>query len=224
MEESKMMIKEELIQGAIRAVTTYNVKAAKEIAQESINAKVSPIEMIQDGFTKAMVEIGDKYGEGKLFLPHVVAAANAMEAGVAVLTPEIERLGTAGKQKTLGTVAIGTIEGDVHCIGKDITAIMLKVAGFDVINLGRDVPYDKFIEEARNGANFIGSSALMTTTMAGQLRIEEALKVAGLKGKVKTMVGGAPVSQEWADKIGADIYGKNSTEGVNKCLSAVGKG
>jgi methylmalonyl-CoA mutase cobalamin-binding domain/chain len=121
-------------------------------------------------------------------------------------------------------VVIGTIEGDIHDIGKGIVATLLRVYGFEVYDLGRDVPIQKFIETAREvGADIIGTSALMTTTQVGQKILEEELKKAGLRDKVKTMVGGAVATQRWADKIGADAYGENAEQAVKKALELVGR-
>jgi trimethylamine corrinoid protein len=138
-----------------------------------------------------------------------------MSAGVAVLTPELEKRGSETKSK--GKVVIGTIEGDIHSIGKDIVATMLKIAGFQVIDLGRDVAINAYVEKAKEvGANVVASSALMTTTMVHQIQIEEQLKEAGIRDSLKTMVGGAPVTQDWATKIGSDVYGENATDVVAK--------
>ncbi|NLT38810.1 MAG: dimethylamine corrinoid protein 3 [Methanomassiliicoccus sp.] len=216
-----MATKDEIVQKAKLSVLGYNKKGAAEVAKESIMNNIDPLIVIQDGFTPAMAIVGEKYNQGTLFLPHVVAAADAMQAGIAVLVPEIKKKGSSNLMKSKGVVAIGTIEGDVHSIGKDIVAVMLTVDGFDVTNLGKDVPIDSFIKAAKNGAEFIGSSSLMTTSMVNQLKIEEAMREEGLKGKVKTIVGGAPVTQAWADKIGADIYGENSSDAVRKLEAAI---
>jgi trimethylamine corrinoid protein len=126
------------------------------------------------------------------------------------------------KTTTLGTVIIGTIEGDIHSIGKDIVASMLNIAGFEVVDLGRDVAIKTFIEKAKElKPDIVATSALMTTTMVNQIQIEEQLKEAGIRDRVKTMVGGAPVTQDWADKIGADVYGENATDAVNKVKAAI---
>lgn len=210
-----MATKEEIIAKAKAAILDFDDEAAEAVAQESLDADVNPAELIQDGFTAAMTEIGDQFEAGTLFLPHVIAASEAMSAGVAILTPELERLGSEAENK--GTIVIGTIEGDIHSIGKDIVATMLKIAGFKVIDLGRDVPIKKYVEEAKDvGADVVASSALMTTTMVNQIQIEEQLKEAGIRDSLKTMVGGAPVTQDWATKIGADVYGENATDVVSK--------
>ena len=216
-----MASKEEIIAKAKNAVLEYDQDAAVEAANEAIKAGISPVEVIQNGFTKAMNEVGDKYEAKQLFLPHVIAASETMTAGINVLTPQLEKMGVK-EGAGLGTVVIGTIEGDIHCIGKDIVAIMLKIAGYNVHNLGRDVPVKEFIDSAvKYKANVIGSSALMTSTMVNQIRIEELLKEEGLRDKIKTMVGGAPVTQAWATQIGANLYAENASDTVNKLKAAL---
>lgn len=216
-----MATKEQIIADAKNAVLEYDAEAAVEAAKASVKAGISPVEVISGGFTAAMNEVGALFGEKKLFLPHVIAAAEAMTAGIDILTPELEKQGVK-EGPGIGTVVIGTIEGDIHSIGKDIVAIMLKIGGFKVLNLGRDIPIREFIEAAKkNDANVIGTSALMTSTMVNQIKVEELLKEEGLKSKIKTMVGGAPVTQAWADQIGADLYAENATDTVNKLKAAL---
>ncbi|MCL7412412.1 MAG: methyltransferase cognate corrinoid protein [ANME-2 cluster archaeon] len=210
-----MATKDEIIAKAKAAVTNFDNDAAEAAAQEGLDAGISPVEIIQEGFTTAMNEVGDQFEAGSLFLPHVIAASEAMTAGVNVLTPALEALGSEMESK--GKIVIGTIEGDIHSIGKDIVATMLKIAGFQVYDLGRDVPINDYVKKAKEvGAQVVASSALMTTTMVSQIQIEEQLKEAGLRDSLKTMVGGAPVTQDWADKIGADIYGENASDVVTK--------
>lgn len=210
-----MVTQEELNKKGKAAVMDFDDEAVEEVAEECIKAGLDPVSLIQNGFTPGMNEIGDQFEKGIVFLPHVIAASNAMTAGVKTLTPVLEK--STSKMDAKETVAIGTIEGDIHSIGKDIVATMLKIAGFNVIDLGRDVPLNNYVEAAKNGAQIIASSALMTTTMVLQMKLEELLKDAGVRDKVKTMVGGAPATQEWANKIGADIYAEDSSEAVIKC-------
>ena len=210
-----MATKDEIIAKAKEAIANFDNDAAAAAAQEALDAGISPVDIIQDGFTTAMNEVGDQFEAGTLFLPHVIAASEAMTAGVDVLTPALEALGAETESR--GKIVIGTIEGDIHSIGKDIVATMLKIAGFEVFDLGRDVPIASYVEKAKEvGAQVVASSALMTTTMVSQIQIEEQLKEAGLRDSLKTMVGGAPVTQDWADKIGADVYGENASDVVTK--------
>jgi trimethylamine corrinoid protein len=215
-----MASKEEIIARAKEAITEFDDEIAAEVAEEALAAGIDPVELIEKGFTAGMQEVGQQFEQGKLFLPHVLAAAEAMNAGIEVLKPEMER--RKSQTKNLGTVVIGTIEGDIHSIGKDIVASMLNISGFKVVDLGRDVPIKKYVEAVKEyKPQVVASSALMTTTMVYQIQIEEQLKEAGVRDSVKTMVGGAPVTQDWADKIGADIYGESANDAVSKVKAAL---
>jgi len=210
-----MVTKAEIIEKAKEAILEFDDEAAETVAQEALDAGINPAELIEEGFTAAMTNVGERFGAGELFLPHVIAAADAMQAAINILTPELEKMSAQTKSKA--TVVIGTIEGDIHSIGKDIVATMLKIAGYKVVDLGRDVPIKKYVEKARElKADLVASSALMTTTMVSQIQIEEQLKESGLRESLKTMVGGAPVTQAWADKIGASIYAENAADAVTK--------
>lgn len=210
-----MATKAEIIAKAKAAILDFDEEVAEEVANEALKAGVNPAELIQDGFTAAMTEVGDQFEAGTLFLPHVIAASEAMSAGVKVLTPALEKMG--GEAESRGKVLICTIEGDIHSIGKDIVATMLKIAGFKVYDLGRDVAIKEIVSKASEiKPNVVATSALMTTTMVNQIQVEEQLKESGLRAGVKTMVGGAPVTQAWADKIGADIYAENAADAVTK--------
>ncbi len=216
-----MASKEEIIAKAKEAITEYDEEMAEEAANEALKEGIDPVEIIEHGFTEGMQEVGEQFEQGTVFLPHVLAAAEAMKAGIEVMKPEMERRKSKTEKK--GTIVIGTIEGDIHSIGKDIVASMLNIAGFEVVDLGRDVPIKTFIEKAKElKPEFVASSALMTTTMVNQIQIEEQLKEAGIRDQVRTMVGGAPVTQDWADKIGSNIYGENATDAVNKIKAALG--
>jgi trimethylamine corrinoid protein len=208
---------------AIKAVMSYDQKAAAEIAKEAIANKADLVNLIQDGFTVGIQQVGDLFQAKKLFLPHIMAAANAMNAGVDLLTPELEKIGqNAGEG--LGNFVICTIEGDIHSIGKDIVAIMLKVAGFNVNNLGRDIAVKDIVATVKNEKpKAVGTSALMTSTMVNQKTFEELLKEEGVRDKVITNVGGAPVTQQWCDEIGADVYSENASDCVSKMVAAVKK-
>ncbi len=215
-----MANKDAIIAKAKDAITDFDDELAAEVAAEALAAGIDPVELIEKGFTAGMQEVGEQFEQGTLFLPHVLAAAEAMNAGIEVIKPEMEK--RKSQTKSLGTIVIGTIEGDIHSIGKDIVASMLNIAGFKVVDLGRDVPIKTFVEKAKEiKPQIIASSALMTTTMVNQIQIEEQLKEAGIRGQVKTMVGGAPVTQDWADKIGADLYGESATDVVNKVKAAL---
>lgn len=167
----------------------------------------------------AMSDVGVLFERGKLFLPHVLSAAAGMKNAMTILDEELKADAGAGVAK--GVAVMGTVEGDVHDIGKSICSTMLQCAGFEVRDLGRDVPLKNFVEECRNGANFCGMSALMTTTMTGMKTVIDELKAAGLRDSVTVMVGGAPITQGYADKIGADIYGESASETTRKAQAVV---
>jgi dimethylamine corrinoid protein len=177
---------------------------------------LDPLRVINQGFTPGMRAVGDLFERGTMFLPEVILASEAMVAAVAILEASLP---SEQREKQAGIAVLGTIEGDVHDIGKGIVATLLRVYGFAVHDLGRDVPLSSFVEKAREThAHIVGSSALMTTTMVGQKTLEKMLREAGLRDQVKTMVGGAVVTQYWADKIGADAYAENAQEAVQKAL------
>ncbi|HII01175.1 TPA: dimethylamine corrinoid protein 3 [Methanosarcinaceae archaeon] len=208
-----MANKEELIQELSDAIISCKkdvVLAAVEKAKEVME----PAEIIDKGLAAGMNEVGVLFERGKLFLPHVMMAADAMTAGVAVLEADMPE---GSESKKIGVIVNGTVEGDVHDIGKSIVSTMLQSAGFEVHDIGRDVPLRNFIEKAKEvKANMIGFSALMTTTLPGQKEVIELLKEEGMRENVKVMVGGAPATQAWAEKIGADCYAENASEAVAK--------
>lgn len=208
---------------AYTAVMKYDVEGSKKAANDAVAQGADLVAVINNGYTKAITEVGDLFGQKKLFLPHIMAAAGALTAGMEIIEPELAKQG--GDVGTgLGTVVICTIEGDIHSIGKDIVAIMLKVAGFDVKNIGRDVALDTIVQACiDNKADAVGTSALMTSTMVGQKTFEEKLKAAGIRDKLLTNVGGAPVTQQWADEIGADLYTENATDASAKFAAAFEK-
>ena len=208
-----MASKEELLQELSESI----VSCKKDRVIDAVNkAKevMEPSEIIEKGLAAGMNEVGILFERGKLFLPHVMMAADAMTAGVEVLK-DLMPEGASGSK--LGVIVNGTVEGDVHDIGKSIVSTMLQSAGFEVYDIGRDVPIKNFIEKAKEvNADMIGVSALMTTTLQGQRDVIELLKEEGLRDKIKVMVGGAPATQAWADKIGADCYAENASEAVAK--------
>jgi trimethylamine corrinoid protein len=212
---------EDICARAKAAVMAYKVPDAKKIAEEAVaSPDVDLVTVIQEGYSAGITEVGKLFDAKKIFLPHMMAAANAMTAGMDVIVPEIEKRG-GSVGEGLGNLVICSIEGDIHSIGKDIVAIMLKVAGFNVFNIGRDVPLGQIVQACKdNNAVACGTSALMTSTMVGQKTLEEMMVKEGLKGKCKTNVGGAPVTQQWADEIGADIYSESANDAVAKFTAA----
>ena len=210
------MTEQEILEAATQAVVAADEDKAVEVAKEAVALGLDPLKVINQGFTPGMRVVGDLFERGTMFLPEVILASEAMVAAVAILE---ESLPEDQREKQVGTVVLGTIEGDVHDIGKGIVATLLRVYGFQVHDLGRDVALTTFVDKVKEtGAGIVGSSALMTTTMVGQKALEKMLKEAGLRDQVKTMVGGAVVTQYWADKIGADAYAENAQEAVAKAL------
>jgi len=212
--------KEELLKEAIDVIIRYDKSKAEEIAKRALAERMDPVEVINKGFKVGITQVGDLFGRGEIFLPELIQAAEAMKVAVSILTDALSE----DKREKKGKVVIGTVEGDVHDIGKSLVVSLLQANGFEVYDLGRDVPIQKFIEKAQEvNADIIGSSALLTTTMEGQRKIEEELRKAGLRDKFKTMVGGAPVTQRWADRIGADAYAEDATVAVKKAQELLSK-
>ena len=213
------MSKEDLLKEARQAVMEGDEEAAEAMAQKVIAEGINPVEIINEGLSPAMTEVGDGFANEEIPLPGVLVAAEAMTKAIKIMEPHIPKEDVAEK---LGTVVIGTIEGDIHDIGKRIVATMLKVYGFEVHDLGRDVPIDVFVEKAKElKPDILGSSSLMTTTMGGQKILEEKLREAGIRDNFKTMVGGAATTQEWANKIGCDCYAEDANDTVLKAKELI---
>lgn len=200
----------EILEDLRRAIEMWNVPMAKSAAQAAVDAGMEPSKAIENGLAKGMVTISALFDEAKIYLPQVLAASNAMEAAIKVFEPLMRGAGSYSK----GIVVLGTVHGDVHEIGKNVIAAMLRGAGYTVRDLGRDVPLENFVEAAKeHKAAVIGASALMTTTMAGQRTIVELVKEEDLE--VKTLFGGAPCNEEWVRRIGGDAYCPSGAEVVH---------
>lgn len=213
------MSKEDLLKQARQAVMEGDEEAAEAMAHKVIAEGINPVEIINEGLSPAMTEVGDGFANEEIPLPGVLVAAEAMTKAIEIMEPYIPKEQIA---KTLGTVVLGTVEGDIHDIGKRIVATMLKVYGFEVHDLGRDVPIDVFVEKAKElKPDILGSSSLMTTTMVGQKILEEKLRAAGIRDNFKTMIGGAATTQEWADKIGCDCYAEDANDTVLKAKELI---
>ena len=201
----------EIFAAAVDAILKGDADKAVETARKGLGEGIDPVILINEGFIPGINQVGDMFGSGKLFLPELILSATAMQSATDIINEAIPE----GEGQARGRFVIGTVEGDVHDIGKTIVVSLLKANGFEVMDLGRDVAADRFIEEAdKFNADIIGTSALLTTTMEGQRRLEDELKKAGLKERYKTMVGGAPVTQRWAKRIGADAFAENASEAV----------
>ncbi|MGN1389320.1 MAG: corrinoid protein [Bulleidia sp.] len=199
------------MQKCFNAIVEADEDMATEAIEEGKDEGLTAVEMLQEGFSKGMNELGDQFGRGEIFLPELIFATEVMKIATDAVDEELEGQGQDAEKA--GVVVIGTVEGDVHDIGKGICVSMLKASGLDVYDLGREVPAETFIEKAKEvHADIIGSSALLTTTMTVQQTIEEKLEEEGMKGKIKTMVGGSPVTRRWADKIGATAYSEDASE------------
>jgi len=192
----------------------------KKIVEEAVKNKVPVKEILNDGLIGAMNVVGVKFKNCELFVPEVLMAAKAMKVGIGVLKPLLDKSDTL----SIGKVVIGTVKGDLHDIGKNLVAMMVEGNGFEVIDVGVDVPPEKFVEAVKsNKANLCMMSALLTTTMPAMKQTIDAFKEAGLGGKVKTMIGGAPVTQSFANSIGADGYGSNAAAAVDVAKSLLAK-
>jgi len=212
---------EELFQTMAQSVIDGEDEEAETLARQVIEQGLDPLEAINKGFVAGLDEVGEEYGCGEMFLPDLVLAAEAMKAAMAVLEPELARRGAS--RQILGTVVIGTVEGDIHDIGKTLVATMLSASGFKVHDLGVDVPLPTFVEKAGEvQADLIGLSALLTTTMVKQKLLIESLEEAGLRPKIKVMVGGAPVTRSWADEIGADGFSEDAIGAVGVARQLMG--
>jgi corrinoid protein of di/trimethylamine methyltransferase len=195
---------------------------AERLAWQSLEAGIDPLEAINKGFVIGVSYVGDQFSCGEMFLPDLVMAGDAMKRAVSVLEPEMTRRGT--QRAILGKIVLCTAEGDIHDIGKTLVGTMLSASGFEVYDMGVDVPIDRLIEKARQvGADLIGVSALLTTTMAKQKTVVEKLKASGLHPAIKVMVGGAPVTKEWAHQIGADGFSEDAIGAVGVAKDLMGK-
>jgi trimethylamine corrinoid protein len=199
---------DELVQAVIDGDEEEATVAAANVVQAGV-----PIDTVIEALTAGMREIGDQFARMDIFLPEMMMAAQAMKAAMAVLEPELQKAGAV--KETKGTVVIGTVEGDMHEIGKDIVITLLQVQGFEVHDLGIDVNALDFVNKAEEvNADIIGASSLMTTTMPNQKDVIEILKEKGIRDKYHVILGGAPVTQEWVDQCGADSWGENAGKAV----------
>jgi corrinoid protein of di/trimethylamine methyltransferase len=193
---------------------------AVELARRALEAGFEPMAIVENGLTPGMNIIGAQFSSGECFIPHLVMAAKAMKSAMRLLEPELK--GRNQSVERAGTAVIGTVRGDIHEIGKSLVGIMLTANGFEVHDLGVDVAPEAFVSKVQEtGAGIVGLSALLTTTMIMQRRIIEALGREGFGDRVKVMVGGAPVSQGWADEIGADGYAEDATGAVTLAKALV---
>ncbi len=203
------------------AILSFDPDKLDEAVKKSLDSGYSALDII-NALTSALKVVGDKFEKGEIFLVQLIVAGEASKNVTSkYLEPLIKEEG--GKRETLGRVVIGTVEGDIHEIGKNIVSSMLTAAGFEVVDLGTDVPVDKFIEAVKKyKPDILGLSALLTTTMHVQKKVIEALKKENLREKVKVIIGGSPITREWAEEIGADGYAEDAVEAVRLAKKLIG--
>jgi corrinoid protein of di/trimethylamine methyltransferase len=211
------MSKDDMLAKMAQAIVDGRKEEARALAAEAAAGGLDLLEVIEKGYLPGIRKVGELWEKGEYFLPELISSAESMKAAMAVLEPELKKARIDAPVK--GRVVIGTIEGDIHDIGKNLVASMMQAHGFDVHDLGADVKLERFIEKAEEtSADFVCLSALLTTTMLNQKRFMELVKSRGLAGRFKVLVGGAPVTQRWASEIGADGYAENAPSAVRLAL------
>ena len=209
------MSNETTFQQMAQTILDGDVGVAEQLARQSLADGLDPLESINQGFRSGLNEIGLGFDTGEYYLPDLVMAGKTMEAAVAILEPAIQQ-GSAAPE-SLGKVILATVEGDVHTIGKDLVALMLSLGGFEVLNIGHDVPTAEIIARAQEEKpDIVGLSALLTTTTQAQADVIEGLEEAGIRDTIKVLIGGAATSTEWAKQIGADAYAEDAAAAVRK--------
>ncbi len=214
------MSEKEILAKLAKSTIEGDEALAKEAAEEALAADIDALKAIQEGLGRGMAEIGDKYANFEVFLPELMLAADAMHAGLAVLRPKL--METKGVEALKGKVVIGTVFGDIHDIGKDLVSTFLSVAGYEVFDLGKDIPVRDFIRKAEEvNANIIALSCLVSPSMYYQKDVIELLNAMGVREKYYVAVGGGPITPEWTEQIGADGYGKYAEDAVKLCNELV---
>ena len=204
-----------------KSVIDGEVDEATNLAQKALEQDIEPLDAINNGYVIGINDVGEKFSKGQCFLPELVMAGEAMKAALSVLEPEMKKRGT--EREVLGNVVLATIQGDIHDIGKTLVGIMLSANGFRVFDMGVDVKIDALIQKSNEvDANIIAVSALLTTTMINQRTLIEELNKRGVRDKVKVMVGGAPVTRDWADEIGVDGYSEDAIGAVSVAKHVLG--
>ncbi len=190
----------------------------KKLTEEALAEGVEPGSVLTDGLIKGMSVVGERFKNNEFYVPEVLIAARAMHAGMDILKPALAESGV----QPIGRVMLGTVKGDLHDIGKNLVAMMMEGAGFEVVDLGIDVSPEQFVESAKDGGGVIAMSALLTTTMTAMKTTVEALEEAGVRDDVKILIGGAPVTQNYADEIGADGYARDAASAADKAKELIG--
>jgi trimethylamine corrinoid protein len=213
------MANEQLFSAAAQAIVDADREAAMQIARDALAAGIAPDAIMQQGFVAGIAQVGELFESGELFLPELMMSAQAMEGAMAITNAALGEAAAAGR----GQIVIGTVQGDVHDIGKAIVIAYLKANSYTVTDLGRDVPLAAFLAAAAESkADVIGMSALLTTTMEEQRKLIARLVESGQRNNYKVVVGGAPATQRWADAIGADAYAEDASDGVKKIDALLG--
>jgi len=213
---------EKIYEKLSEAVIKGDPDEVKETVMEALGMGIDPIDILRKGLVKGVKIVGEKFEKGEFWLPQLIMAGNAMSVGSDIVREAIERAGGRGVE-TIGRVVLCTVQGDIHDIGKNIVATLLKVEGFEVIDLGKDVPTERIVEKVRElKPDILGLSALLTTTMIRQKEVIKALEKEGLREKVKVIIGGAPTSEEWAMEIGADGWAPDAPSAVRKAKELLG--
>ncbi len=197
----------------ILAVQDGESEGCADLARSALEEGIEPLKIVDEGLSTGIRIVGEKFGCGEMFLPDLMMAVEAMKAGMDILQPELDKRKI--RKKSRGTVMIGTVFGDIHDIGKSIVATMLEMNGYEVIDLGINISTETFVKKIRElNPDILGLSAMLATTMREQKKVIEAVKKEGLRDRIKILVGGAPVSEQWAEEIGADGYGANAEMAV----------
>jgi 5-methyltetrahydrofolate--homocysteine methyltransferase len=202
------------------AIISGNQQEAVRITKEALDGGTAPADVLNKGLVAGMAVVGERFKANEFYVPEVLIAARAMKSAMELLRPQLKAAGVEPR----GTVLIGTVRGDLHDIGKNLVAMMLEGAGYNVVDMGVDVKPEKFVEAVESEkAHLIGLSALLTTTMPAMKETIEALKQAGMRDKVAVLIGGAPVTQDYADEIGADAYAPDAASAVDMANGLVAK-
>ncbi len=217
------MIATEIYPKMTEAIVAGDREAARRLAEDAVRSGLDLVEVIEQGYVPGLQKVGELWEQGEYFLPELISSAEAMKEAMTVLEPALNREDAGAVMG--GRVVIGTVEGDIHDIGKNLVAAMLQAGGFEVFDLGADVKMERFIDKAEEvGAGLICLSALLTTTMMNQRRLIGLLRDRGLRDKYKVLVGGAPATRKWAEEIGADGYAENAVAAVRQAKVLAGRG
>jgi len=212
--DKQMPNKNEILTNLRDAIVNLDIEGVKKASEEALGAGIPAYQAVIDGMAKGMEIVGQKYEDGEYFLAELIMAGETMKEGMTVLEPHLK----TGDIKPVGKVVIGTVRGDLHDIGKNVVVTLLKAANFDIVDLGVDVTAEQFVKAAKeNNPDIVAMSALLTTTMIEMENIVKSLEKAGLRKKIKIIIGGAPITTDYAKKIGADAAAKDAVEGVRIC-------